>query len=98
MDYRYTTLFFHDISNQDCFVVLHTDEKLIDEDDITKGYICQEELLSIFSHLIQETDIGPNSYLIEYMVPHVNEEPFETVRLRVSVRKTTEETVVRQEN
>ena len=62
----YTTIFYPNYDNKFIQIVLEKQEKILEEDDIAKGYIEQSVLLDLFPDNITQEIIGENSMICEY--------------------------------
>lgn len=75
----YQTVFYPDINDDDTFVLLHCGERIFDQEDMARGWVSREQLLELFSDLIEETQIGPHSCVVEFELPDDSEEETEGV-------------------
>ena len=67
MQSYYKTLFYSNVYDTTTYVVLADQtEKIIEEEDIERGYVIKEQLLELYDYCIKANDIGTYSYLIEY--------------------------------
>ena len=63
----YQTVFYPDIDDDDDdFVLLHCGERILDEEDMARGWVSREQLLELFSDVVLETQIGDHSRVVEY--------------------------------
>ena len=62
----YQTVFYPDINDEDTFVLLHCGERILDEEDMTQGWVSREQLLELFSDVVLETQIGDQSRVVEF--------------------------------
>ena len=69
MGLYWTTKFYRDINNIDDFIVLNSMDKIIDDNDVRRGYVCKNELLN-FSKMkdakMKDEIITKDSYIVEY--------------------------------
>lgn len=83
------TLFYPDITNdENHFIVVSQCEQVIDEADVEKGYISKEDFLVFCGEdfpNIKESDIGENTFLVEFEIHHINDEynSFESRRIQI---------------
>jgi hypothetical protein len=84
MGFYWETIFYNDIENKNKFIILDQVSYIIEPEDISRGYIRKENLLETYPHLISNTDIGEDSYLIEYIsTMHTFIDKFESIRIKV---------------
>jgi|GEM_PF-5909128 len=91
MGFYWQTIFYKNIHSENLhhdtnFVVLSSINKIIDKDDIERGYIRKDDLLKYCSKLdlslpVTEADIGDGSYIVEYQICTLDYPP-ETVETR----------------
>lgn len=62
MGFYYKSLF----RNSKTTILLSNHNTLIDLNDLKQGYVCKEELLDKFSHLVVINDIDDVSYVEDY--------------------------------
>lgn len=65
MGFYYQTVFYNNKNKQ---IVLANDCPIIDDDDIKRGYVLKEQLLSYYGHLVKNDDITDNSKIVEYVM------------------------------
>ena len=88
-DTFWQTLFYSDATDDDCeFIVISHFDKIIDDEDVTKGYVTKDEvldILQIISPNVTELKITDNSFLVEIEVNNDNGhyQSFETRRIQV---------------
>ena len=85
MQSYYKTLFYSNVYDTTTYVVLADQtEKIIEEEDIERGYVIKEQLLELYDYCIKANDIGTYSYLIEYIATtHDGVEKVETFRIKI---------------
>ena len=67
MGIYWITYYYPNIGNLDHYAVLSQFDRIIDHDDMTRGYVLWKELLSFFPQYVDENSLTEESYLVEYM-------------------------------
>ena len=62
----YQTLLFPDVNCDDDFIVLHCGERILDDEDLQRGYISRDQLLELFSDLVSPDLLGPDTHIAEF--------------------------------
>ena len=84
MGLYWQTVFYNNVYDTRNYIVLERVEKIIETEDIERGYIDKCNLLKKYSDLINTNDIDINSGLIEYVTTMYDGiEKIKTAQLKV---------------
>ena len=75
MGIYWETVFYSDINNKANHVVLASMDRILDENDVKRGYVCKTELLNFYKSKINEESISENSYIVEYIWDTYSSDP-----------------------
>ena len=81
----YKTIFYNNVYDTTQYTILADQtEKIIEEEDISRGYVLKEQLLELYDYCLEPEDISEHSYLIEYISnAHDGIEKIETIRILI---------------
>jgi hypothetical protein len=81
----YKTIFYNNVYDTTDFIVLADQtEKIIELEDLVRGYVKKEQLLELYYYCLTIDDISEHSYLIEYIATTYDGiEKVETNRIKV---------------
>jgi hypothetical protein len=85
MGIYFQTRFYPNMSDSGTYTVLSAMNRVLDYQDMERGWVRAEDLLRIFPDKVHSTDLSTNSWVVEYMwsTHELNTEPKEVRRLPV---------------